>query len=91
MPPVALAAGLAGGRPARGGAGGLAWSVMAATYLPMLRYYGQPRWLAPLLPLTAVLYLLMTVDSAVQHHRGRGRGLEGPDVRRGPDAAVDEG
>lgn len=46
---------------------------MAGTYAPMLRYYRQPAWLAVLLPLTAALYLLMTVDSAVRHHRGRGR------------------
>jgi hypothetical protein len=50
---------------------------MAGTYLPMLRYYGQPWWLAPLLPYTAALYLLMTVDSAVQHYRGRGAAWKG--------------
>ena len=33
--------------------GAAAWAVMAATYLPMLRYYRQPLWLAPLLPFTA--------------------------------------
>ncbi|MFG2307909.1 glycosyltransferase [Streptomyces sp. NPDC048566] len=90
VPPVALAAGLAGGDPGAAVAGGLAWSLMAATYLPMLRYYGQPRWLAPLLPLTAFLYLLMTVDSAVQHHRGRGAAWKGRTYAR-PGAAVDEG
>ncbi len=46
----------------------------------MLRYYGQPPWAAPLLPFTALLYLLMTVDSAVQHYRGRGAAWKGPDV-----------
>jgi hypothetical protein len=50
---------------------------MAGTYLPMLRYYEQPPWLAPLLPYTAALYLLMTVDSAVQHYRGRGAAWKG--------------
>ncbi|MFD0373238.1 glycosyltransferase [Streptomyces sp. NPDC127114] len=76
-PPVTLLAGLiAGDRPAAW-AGGLAWAVMAGTYLPMLRYYRQPPWLAPLLPFTALLYLLMTVDSAVQHHRGRGAAWKG--------------
>ena len=43
----------------------------------MLRYYRQPLWLAPLLPFTALLYLLMTVDSAVQHYRGRGAAWKG--------------
>lgn len=58
-------------------AGGAAWLVMTLTYVPMLRYYGQPLWLAPLLPVTAALYLVMTVDSAVQHHRGRGAAWKG--------------
>jgi hypothetical protein len=50
---------------------------MAGTYLPMLRYYRQPALLALTLPFTAVLYLLMTVDSAVQHYRGRGAAWKG--------------
>lgn len=50
---------------------------MTVTYLPMLTYYRQSLWLAPLLPFTALLYLLMTVDSAVQHHRGRGAAWKG--------------
>ncbi|MFD3354209.1 glycosyltransferase [Streptomyces fradiae] len=85
-PPVCLAAGLAGvGAPAGGGgtaavaawAGGAAWALMAGTYAPMLRYYRQPLWRAVLLPPTAGLYLLMTVDSAVRHHRGRGAAWKG--------------
>ncbi|KOG07483.1 MULTISPECIES: glycosyltransferase [Streptomyces] len=77
VPPVALLAGAAAGDGAAAWAGGTAWAVMAGTYLPMLRYYRQPPWLAPLLPFTAVLYLLMTVDSAVQHYRGRGAAWKG--------------
>ncbi|MFJ5552808.1 glycosyltransferase [Streptomyces sp. NPDC093225] len=86
VPPAALAAGLAGGRPALAATGGLAWLVMAGTYLPVLRYYRQPAALAPLLPLTALLYLLMTVDSAVQHHRGRGAAWKGRTYPRPSDA-----
>ncbi|TXS26443.1 hypothetical protein EAO70_02930, partial [Streptomyces sp. adm13(2018)] len=66
-------------------AGGAAWAVMAGTYLPMLRYYRQPSWLAPLLPFTAFLYLLMTVDSAVRHYRGVGAAWKGRTYAR-PDA-----
>ncbi|KOG41895.1 glycosyltransferase [Streptomyces decoyicus] len=77
VPPVALAAGLADGDTAVATLGGAAWAVMCGTYLPMLRYYGQPPWAAPLLPFTALLYLLMTVDSAVQHYRGRGAAWKG--------------
>jgi hopene-associated glycosyltransferase HpnB len=67
--------------------GAAAWAVMAGTYLPMLRYYRQPLWLAPLLPYTAGLYLLMTVDSAVEHYRGRGAAWKGRTYAK-PDASV---
>ncbi|MCQ6554683.1 glycosyltransferase [Streptomyces sp. C10-9-1] len=86
VPPVALVAGLGTGDAAAAAAGGLAWAVMAGTYAPMLRYYGLPAAGAPLLPFTAVLYLLMTVDSAVRHHRGRGAAWKGRTYAR-PEAA----
>ncbi len=77
VPPVAFVAGVVAGSTAAAAAGGAAWLLMAATYGPTVRYYGQPLWLAPLLPFTASLYLLMTVDSAVRHHRGRGAAWKG--------------
>ncbi|MEU9032175.1 glycosyltransferase [Streptomyces sp. NPDC048383] len=86
VPPIACVAGLAGGRPAVARAGGLAWLLMAGTYLPMLRHYRQPAVLAPSLPFTALLYLLMTVDSAVQHYRGRGAAWKGRTYARPGDA-----
>ncbi|WP_432093155.1 glycosyltransferase [Streptomyces sp. bgisy100] len=76
-PPAAAVAGALSGNPAAAVAGAGAWAVMAGSYLPMLRCYGQPPWYAPLLPFTAALYLLMTVDSAVRHHRGRGAAWKG--------------
>ncbi|MFC8126544.1 glycosyltransferase [Streptomyces sp. NPDC057302] len=88
VPPVALLGGLATGSVLPAVLGGLAWLVMTATYIPMLRYYRQSRWLAPLLPFTAFLYLLMTVDSAVQHYRGRGAAWKGRTYAR-PDPASD--
>lgn len=92
VPPVALCAGVFGayapGDTVAGWAGFLAWAVMAATYVPMLRYYRQTLWLAPLLPFTALLYLLMTVDSAVQHYRGHGAAWKGRTYAR-PEAAPD--
>jgi hopene-associated glycosyltransferase HpnB len=90
VPAVAVVAGLAAGSTAAAVLGGLAWLVMTGTYVPMLRYYGQPLWLAPLLPFTAFLYLLMTVDSAVQHYRGRGAAWKGRTYTR-PDTVADEG
>ncbi|GAA3192832.1 MULTISPECIES: glycosyltransferase [Streptomyces] len=76
-PPAALLAGAAAGSAVAAGCGGAAWAVMCGTFLPMVRYYRQPWWTAPLLPFTALLYLLMTVDSAVRHHRGRGAAWKG--------------
>jgi hopene-associated glycosyltransferase HpnB len=89
VPSAALIAGLVTGNVAAAVIGGLAKLVMTATYVPMLRYYRQPPWLAVLLPVTASLYLLMTVDSAVQHYRGRGAAWKGRTYAR-PDAAFDE-
>ncbi|WP_208785805.1 glycosyltransferase [Streptomyces griseorubiginosus] len=90
VPPLSLIAGLAAGDATTAALGGLAWLVMTGTYLPILRYYDQPSWLAPLLPFTAFLYLLMTVDSAVQHYRGRGAAWKGRTYTR-PDALPDKG
>ncbi|MFJ4565561.1 glycosyltransferase [Streptomyces caelestis] len=90
VPPVAVVVGLVAGNAVAAAVGGSAWLVMTGTYVPMLRYYRQPLWLAPLLPFTAFLYLLMTVDSAVQHYRGRGAAWKGRTYAR-PDAVPDEG
>ncbi|MGV9427000.1 glycosyltransferase [Streptomyces sp. NPDC003656] len=90
VPPGTVVAGAVLGDAAATAAGAVAWAVMAGTYVPMLRYYRQPLWLAPLLPFTAFLYLLMTVDSAVRHYRGRGAAWKGRTYAR-PDAVADEG
>ncbi|MFJ2949513.1 glycosyltransferase [Streptomyces sp. NPDC087226] len=90
VPPVAVAAGAVAGSGTAVLLGAAAWVVMSGTYVPMLRYYRQPMWLAPLLPFTAFLYLLMTVDSAVLHHRGRGAAWKGRTYAR-PHAVPDEG
>ncbi|MGW6024070.1 glycosyltransferase [Streptomyces sp. NPDC055099] len=89
LPPVALFGGLVTGSAGPAVLGGFAWLVMTATYVPMLRYYRQTLWLAPLLPFTAFLYLLMTVDSAVQHYRGRGAAWKGRTYSR-PDPAPEQ-
>ena len=79
LPPAAVLAGLTGLAAGGGGefgwlaAAGLAgWAIMAVTYLPMLRLYRLSPLRAPCLPLIAVLYAAMTVDSARRHYRGRG-------------------
>jgi hopene-associated glycosyltransferase HpnB len=79
LPPVAGLAGLAalaaGGGAAAGwcAAAGLAgWAVMTVTYVPVLRLYRLSPLRAFGLPLAALLYAAMTVDSARRHHAGRG-------------------
>ncbi|GAA5205692.1 glycosyltransferase [Streptomyces thinghirensis] len=90
VPPASVVAGTATGSAAAAVLGAASWLVMAGTYVPMLRYYRQGLWLAPLLPFTALLYLLMTVDSAVQHYRGRGAAWKGRTYTR-PGAVPEEG
>jgi hopene-associated glycosyltransferase HpnB len=87
-PPVTLIVGLCTGDAASAGLGLAAWALMTGTYIPMLRYYRQSLWTAPLLPFTALLYLLMTVDSAVLHYRGRGAAWKGRTYAR-PEPAPD--
>jgi hopene-associated glycosyltransferase HpnB len=77
VPPAALIGGLAAGLPTLALLGGLAWLVMALTYVPMLRFYGVMPLAAVLLPATALLYLAMTVDSARRHLVGRGGAWKG--------------
>ncbi len=89
VPPAAVAVGAAAGSVPCALLGAAAWLVMTGTYVPMLRYCRQPLWLAPLLPVTAFLYLLMTVDSAVQHRRGRGAAWKGRTYAR-PETAAEE-
>lgn len=72
VPPAATVAGLASGRSLVAALGAAAWSVMAATYVPLLRFHRVTAWRAPTLPAVALLYLAMTVDSARRHHAGRG-------------------
>jgi hopene-associated glycosyltransferase HpnB len=53
-------------------AGALAWLLMALLFQPMLRFYRlSPLW-GLALPLVGALYAAFTLQSAVQHWRGRG-------------------
>lgn len=52
--------------------GALAWAIMTATYLPMVRFYRlNPLW-ALTLPLAALFYMAATVHSAFKFWLGRG-------------------
>lgn len=75
--PAALLAYPWHGSAAAAAAGALAWLLMSLAVAPTLRLYRQPLWFAPLLPVVAVLYCAMTVDSALAHARGRGGAWKG--------------
>jgi hypothetical protein len=55
----------------------LAWIFMTYLYLPTVRLYGAPRWRAVLLPVAALFYTAMTLDSAWRTWRGRGARWKG--------------
>jgi hopene-associated glycosyltransferase HpnB len=61
----------------------LAWAVMSASYVPVLRLYGLNWWRAPLLPGVMALYGAMTVDSARRHRQGRGGSWKGRVIEAG--------
>jgi hopene-associated glycosyltransferase HpnB len=88
LPPAAAAGGLAAGL-ADGGpvawccavAGLVGWALMAASFVPVLRLYRLSPLRAPGLPVIALLYMAMTVDSARRHHAGSGGEWKGRTVR----------
>jgi hopene-associated glycosyltransferase HpnB len=57
--------------------GALAWLVTAAMYRPSLLLYRRPAGAALLLPVAALLYCGMTLESAWRHWRGRDGGWKG--------------
>jgi hopene-associated glycosyltransferase HpnB len=55
----------------------LTWVLMAIAYLPTLKLYKlSPLWSLSL-PIIALFYNLMTIDSALRHWRGQGGGWKG--------------
>jgi hopene-associated glycosyltransferase HpnB len=68
---VAAAGGGTAATAVAGFAGLAGWVLMTASYLPMLRFYRLSALRAPALPLVALLYAAMTVDSARRHYSGR--------------------
>lgn len=77
MAPLAVLLGLVLGNPYLLGVGALTWGLMAIAYGPTLNLYGRsPLW-GLALPVIALLYNLMTLDSAWRHWRGQGGGWKG--------------
>jgi hopene-associated glycosyltransferase HpnB len=57
--------------------GGLSWGLMSAAYWPMIRFYNCSPGFACSLPVIALLYTLMTLDSALRYWRGQGGAWKG--------------
>ena len=84
-PPVAVVAGGAGlaiginteAASAALATGALGWALMTYSYIPMTRWYRGPPLRAVTLPLSAVIYVAMTLDSARRHYAGVGGGWKG--------------
>jgi len=49
-----------------------AWALMVIAFAPMLRFYRLSPFIGLAMPLIGALYGLFTLDSAIQHWRGRG-------------------
>ncbi|MEB3356101.1 MAG: glycosyltransferase [Synechococcales bacterium] len=77
VPPVGAIAGLLLGSKTMAIAGGLGWLLMTVAYLPIVRFYQCSPLFAVGLPAIALLYTLMTVDSAMRHWQGRGGAWKG--------------
>lgn len=77
VPPLAALDGLFDNHAFLALLGVAAWATMTVCYKPTLDLYGRPVWEALLLPVAAILYVLMTVDSARAHWAGRGGAWKG--------------
>jgi len=53
-------------------AGAATWALMMLAFAPMLRFYRVSAFVGSALPVIGLLYSLFTLDSAIQHWRGRG-------------------
>jgi len=60
------------GRGAMQIAGAATWCLTALSFQPMLRFYGRNALWGFALPLTGLAYAGFTLDSAIQHWRGKG-------------------
>jgi hopene-associated glycosyltransferase HpnB len=72
VPPLALIEGLVADDTWLIGLGGLATAAMAVAYLPTLRFYNLGGGWILMLPVAAMLFAAMTVDSAIRYRRGAG-------------------
>jgi hopene-associated glycosyltransferase HpnB len=83
VPPVALLWGIGAADPFVTALGALAWIIMSGTFRPTLELYRIPLAWGLTLPVAALLYVLMTIDSARRHWQGRGGLWKGRTFERG--------
>ena len=72
VPPITLFYGFISNHYTVAFIGGLAWIIMSSAYMPTLKYYGEKNWRVFWLPVTAALYTLMTLSSALRYWQGHG-------------------
>lgn len=77
VPPVGVIVGLLTGNWTVAIASFISYLLMSLAYLPTIRLYRCPPWLAFCLPAIASLYTLMTLDSALRHYQGKGGAWKG--------------
>jgi hopene-associated glycosyltransferase HpnB len=75
--PIALVGGLLTQNWGLAAIGGLTYGLMSWAYGAIVRFYQLPWIYAMALPPIALLYSLMTWDSAIRHWRGKGGGWKG--------------
>jgi hopene-associated glycosyltransferase HpnB len=71
-PPVIAVAAAAHGEAILAAYAAAIWAMLGFAWRPTLRLYRQPAWFGVLLPVSALLYTAMTIDSAWRHWRGKG-------------------
>jgi len=77
LPPLGIIIGIVLGNSAIAFSGLAIWLIMSSAYLPIIRFYKCSPWFAFSLPIIALLYTLMTIDSARRHWQGRGGAWKG--------------
>ena len=77
VPPIALVAGIITGSWLVVAMAILTWLLMATAYLPTIKLYERSAAWTLALPAIALLYTLMTIDSAVKYYRGKGGAWKG--------------
>ncbi|MBD2294830.1 glycosyltransferase [Anabaena sphaerica FACHB-251] len=77
LPPLGIILGLVMGNLPITLIGLFTWLLMTLAYFPIIRFYKSPFWIAFCLPIIAVFYTLMTLDSAKRHWQGRGGAWKG--------------